>query len=93
MNERQAVAYTGADEQELGLYRGHPGRIIDAAPGMNEITVSFVNGPSLSLAPTQVEVIADDEYRARGERLVRLLHPLDERGVPRFNAVGSEWPD
>jgi hypothetical protein len=88
-----AVAYVGAEDGEHEVYRGHPGRVIDAGLMPHDLAVSFVNGPSICLGPEDLRELSEADYLARGRRLVRLLHPLEERPVPRFNAAGDEWPD
>jgi len=89
----QPVAHEGPDDTVPDVHQGHPGRLIDVMAWMNEVTVSFVNGPSLCLPPSVISPISEQDYLQRGRRLVRLLHPLAERAVTGLNMPGSEWPD
>jgi len=89
----QPVAYKGLDDTVPDVHQGHPDRLIDVMAWMNEVTVSFVNGPSLCLPPSVISPISEQDYLQRGRRLVRLLHPLADRAVTGFNMPGSEWPD
>lgn len=87
-----AVEYLGEDSV-LRLYCGHPGRVVDVDAMPSEVSVSFVNGPSLACSPDEVRLLPDPDYVSRGRRLVRLQHPLEDRAVPRFNTEGDEWPE
>lgn len=87
-----AVEFLGED-LVLRVYRGHPGRVVDVEAMPSEVSVSFVNGPSLACSPEEVRQLAEADYVSRGRRLVSLLHPLEDRAVSRFNAEGDEWPE
>lgn len=86
------VEYLG-EELVLQVYRGHPGRVVDVEALPSEVSVSFVNGPSLACSPDEVRPLPEPDYISRGHRLVSLRHPLEDRAVPRFNAEGDEWPE
>lgn len=90
MEHWQPVEYVGDDDLNLSLYQGHPGRVIDVAL---DLTVGFVNGPSLCLNPREVQPLSEAQYLERGRRLVALTHPLRNEAVQRFNAEGDEWID
>lgn len=94
MRTRDLVAYTGPDDEELLLWHGQPGRVVDATLHPHEVTVSFVNGPSLCLPPAEVERLDPATYRERVHRVLRLEHPVrDGVGVPRFWAELEPWED
>jgi hypothetical protein len=93
LREGDRVEYVGAEDDEF-LHRGHPGVLwsCNSLPPSN--IVSFVNGPSLDFENTSaLRRLAFDEYVRRGRRLVKCLHPLEDREVPRFNLAGHEWPE
>ena len=92
MEFHQTVEYIGSDDAPL--YRGHTGRVFDASrEEFGEVYVAFVNGPSLCRRPDDLRLIGEEEYRRRGQRLVRLLHPLDDRPIAAFASSGHEWPE
>lgn len=93
MRVGQPVASEEPDDSIADVYQGHPGRLIDVMAWMNEVIVSFVNGPSLCLPPSAITPISEQDYLERGQRLVWLLHPLADRAVPGFSMPGSEWPE
>lgn len=93
MEHWQAVQFTGADDPAVGLYEGHPGRVLDLGQCPLEVSVGFVNGPSHCLSPDDLGLLTEEQYRARGRRLVALKHPLREQAVQRYNEVGQEWVD
>ena len=87
-----AVEFLGEDLM-LQVYRGHPGRVVDVDAMPSEVSVSFINGPSMACSPAEVRQLPEPDYVSRGERLVSLRHPLEDRAVSRFNAAGDEWPE
>ncbi len=87
------VEYVGDEDGEHHFFRGHPAVVIDTYSWPREVSVSFVNGPSVCLRGDAVAPVSDQEYLRRGRRLVDGLHPLVDREVPRFNAAGHEWPE
>lgn len=87
------MEYVGDEDGEHHFFRGHPAVVIDTHSWPREVTVSFVNGPSMCLGGDAVAPIRNQEYLRRGRRLVDGLHPLVNRQVPRFNAAGHEWPE
>lgn len=94
MNFDQAVEYVGADDGDLHLFHGHPGRVFDTSRlAFGDLYVAFVNGPSLACRPDQLRPLSEDEYLRRGRRLVEQRHPLDDRPVAGLMAPGHEWPE
>jgi len=88
------VQYKGSDDDDImDVYAGHPGRVIDIAPRTGETSVSFVNGPSVSLPESLVGEISETDYIARGKRLAASLRPLSDQPAWPFNEQGSEWPE
>ena len=86
------VEYVGEDLPDLLVWRGHPGRVIDAI-SPEEVDVSLVGGPSMSLPGDLLRSLDEVSYRQRGERVIAGVHPLEERdtGGP-LTADGSHWP-
>lgn len=63
------VGFAGpVDAAVGGLEPGEPGAVIDVN-GPQEITVSFVHGPSASLPAEDLELLADDEWQERKRRM------------------------
>jgi hypothetical protein len=94
MQSGQAVEYVGAENDELHLFQGHPGRVFDSSRlEFGDIYVSFVNGPSTACRPHELRPLTESEYLSRGRRLVELRHPLDDRHVPGLMRRGHEWPE
>lgn len=87
------MEYVGDADMDPFLHEGHPGRVIDLGLYPPEVTVGFVNGPSLCLAPSDLQPLTEGQYLERGRRLVALTHPLRDAAVERFNAEGHEWID
>lgn len=88
------VEYIGEEHAETpmgGIYLGHPGLVIENGLWPTELTIQFVNGPTECVNPQSVRPLILLEYLSRGDRLVALRHPLQEREVPRFLRAGQEW--
>lgn len=94
MRVRDFVAYSGADDADVMLWHGHPGRVTDLGQYPNEVAISFVNGPSLCLTLHQVEQLDAATYRERGQRVLALRHPTDaNRHISQFWADLVPWAD
>ena len=90
----QTVEYLGADDDDLHIFHGHPGRLFDISRvGLGEVYVAFVNGPSMACRPDALAFLPEDEYLQRGRRLVERLHPLNDRPVRGLMMSGHEWPE
>lgn len=88
----QVIEYVGAEDEDLGLFRGHPGRVFLLRGLPESVYASFVNGPSLSCPVASLAPLSQATFVHRGERVVAGLHPLDERPIRRLMAPGHEWP-
>lgn len=86
------VEYVGEDLPDVLVWRGHPGRVIDAL-SPEEVDVTLVGGPSMSFPADLLTTLDEASYRQRGERVIAGVHPLEERdtGGP-LTADGSHWP-
>jgi hypothetical protein len=88
-----AVEFIGTEDPEHDLWLGLPGRIVDVGPGESDVSILFVNGPSLGMSMTQLAPLDESEYLRRGRRAVALLHPLRDQRIPRVIVEGQEWPE
>ena len=91
---RSRVEYLGPDDPHSFLWHGHPGLVIDVPPfEPHEVVVAFVAGPSLCFPAREVRRLDDENYHARGVRLIAGTHPMAKVavGAP-LTAEGSHWP-
>ena len=91
------MSVTDGDEPEVGVWRGHPGVVVDVALDADgkpwDVSVALVAGPSISGVPSAFEQIEESDYRARGSRIIAGVHPVEDRPIgPYVAAPGHEWP-
>jgi hypothetical protein len=88
-----AVEWVGLEESDHNLWSGLPGRIIDVGPLAKDVSVSFVNGPSIETSADTVRLLDEAEYVRRGRRAVTLVHPLRDVPIAGVMLDGQEWPE
>jgi hypothetical protein len=94
VKQRDPVAYVGADDAELMLWNGQPGRVVAVESYPRELVVAFVNGPTLCLSPEDVAELDPETYRERAQRVLRLAHPVrEDAAIPQFWAELRPWDD
>lgn len=90
-----AVFYRGSDEDDVWLWNGHPGRLLelvdDGTTPPTRCVVIFVGGPSLEMQLSDVAPAAPVEFLYRVGLLRLGLHPITERPIgPSRVAISDE---